>query len=153
MFSLLLFPVGGVGIIIFSYYLRRLSSREYRIGNDVIEILGPEGTKRIRLEEITSIDLTRSATERWFDLGTLHLHTQTEETSLIGILSPIGVKEALEEAVSKEGKRREMKVKAHGDYTDIKIGGLQSMDELVGLWQQGLISEEDFERERRKFER
>lgn len=152
MFSILLFPVGGVGIIMFSYYVRRLSSREYRITNDAIEISGPEGKKRISISDITSIDLTRSAAERWFELGTLHLHTKTEEVTLLGLLSPIGVKEALEAAILQEEKRQEIKMKSNGDYSNINIGGLQSMDELVGLWQQGLISEEDFKRERRKFE-
>ena len=41
---------------------------------------------------------------------------------------------------------------SRGDAEAFSPGSLDKLDTLTGLWQQGLISEEDYERERRHFQ-
>lgn len=152
MIAMILLPLAGLGIIIFAYYARRITGLQYHISNDKITVFKTSGNEQVTIKSIKGIELTQSKTERYFNLGTLHLITGSGNLDLIGIQSPALIKEALETALAKEEKWSEMNRKARGEYGNIKIGGLQSMNELVGLWQQGLISEEDYNRERKKFE-
>lgn len=150
--AILLLPLAGLGILIFAYYARRITGLQYHISNDDITVYKTDGNTRFPIKHIQNIELTQTRAERWFELGTLHLTTNSGTLDIIGISSPHQIKEALEIAIAKEVKWTELDQKARGEYTDIKIGGLQSMDELVGLWQQGLISEDEYNRERKKFE-
>jgi hypothetical protein len=57
-------------------------------------------------------------------------------------------------AIRAENERKALAERGKGDYADeFKLGGLEHMNSLVGLWQQGLISDEDYQQEQKKFKK
>lgn len=149
--SIVLLPVFGIGIIVFWYYWRRISHKEYQISDESVTSIENGVKKTIAISDIEKLSITQTWSEEKGHLGTLHISGQDKNLTLIGIEEAEDIKEALEIALAKIEQRRAMMEKAQGHHSDIKIGGLEQMNQLVGLWQQGLISDEDFEKEKDKF--
>ncbi len=139
--------------------LKRLNSilekRVYRIYDDVIEFSNEHESARIEISEIEKV-VTETA-EHQREHGLADLIITMRETGktyrLEGIKHADALEEVLSLAIRAENEQRKMREKSKGDYTEYKLGGLEHMNSLVGLWQQGMISDEDFEREKQKFKK
>ncbi len=149
--SLLLLPVFGIGLLVFIYYYRRISKIEYAITDEDITVRNRNGSRSITLNTIHSLSITKTWAEKKSGLGTLHIHSEETEIQLKGIKQPEDIKDAIELALAAIEQRGKNKKKAENIYPNIQTGGLEHMNTLVGLWQQGLISDEDFEMEKQKF--
>ena len=71
---------------------------------------------------------------------------------LRGIENPFNLKGMLDKAISAEKKRQQEKKRTEPREPDHDPGTMERMDYLTGLWQQGLVSDEDYEKEREHFE-
>lgn len=149
--SILLLPLFGIGIIVFIYYWLRLQSIKYVITDDGIRIISHGSETIVSISDMNSVALIYSWSEKHTGLGTIKLQSNEKDYFLIGIENPGTIKEAVELAIANEERRKNLRSKARGFYPDIKVGGLEEMNDLVGLWQQGLITNEDFEREKKKY--
>ncbi len=149
--SLLLLPVFGLGILVFIYYYRRISKLEYAITDDDITVTNRNGSQSVALNDIHSVSITKTWVERKSGLGTLHIHSDETELQLTGISQPEDIMDAIEIALAAIEQWKKNKNKSEDIYPDIQTGGLEHLNTLVGLWQQGLISDEDFEMEKKKF--
>jgi len=150
-FSIILLPVAGIGIILYWYYKKRISGKEYQISNNSVTVIDHGVKKTLDIIDIESLSITRTWSEGKSNLGTLHIAGSGTNLTLIGIEAVEDIKDALEIAIANERQRQSLEEKAKGDFPEVKVGGLEQMNQLVGLWQQGLISNEDFEKEKDKF--
>ncbi|MCC5932923.1 MAG: PH domain-containing protein [Candidatus Cyclonatronum sp.] len=142
----------GFGFIEISKLRRRIKNTAYRVFNDRIELKDPalELDEVIRIEDLLKVRRTQSADQSKYGLCDLHLETAEKKLVMTGIEKGEQLEDVLYIAIEKNKRRKAMQERAKGDYTDFRVGGLENMNDLVGMWQQGLISDEDFEAEQRK---
>jgi len=150
-FSIILLPVFGLGIIVYWYYKKRIDRKEYQISNDKVTEIDNGDIQSIAIMEIEALSVTRTWSEQKGSLGTLHISGAGKHIALLGIDRVEDIQDALEMAIANEKLRQSQEDNSKSDYPDVKVGGLEQMNNLVGLWQQGLISNEDFEKEKDKF--
>lgn len=148
--SVLLMPI-GVGLFLFFYYKSRLDDIRYVITNDSIHAYKKKGETSIQIRNVEKMYVTTNWSETMADLGTLVVEGEGKTIKMIGIRAPVEIQNAIEMARKMFKKKDEIFEKDRTWHKEVKVGGLESMDNLVGLWQQGLISNEDFEKERQKF--
>jgi len=149
----LLLPVFGYGFLKLHKLNKKVKAGTYRIFNDRIEAGEGEATKTIYINKLEKVERIQSEEQRKYKLSDLILYTETEQLKLVGIRQAEQIEDVLYVAIEKKKQRKALQKKAKGDYTEYKIGGLEQMNNLVGMWQQGLISNEDFEREQKKYKK
>ena len=148
--SVLLMPI-GIGLILFFLYKSRLEDRRFVITNDSIHAYKKDDVTSIQIRHVEKMYITRTLSEEFSDLGTLHIEGNGKKIKMLGMRNPEEIQHAIEMAQKMYRKTDEIFEKDRSWHQDVEVGGLDPMDELVGLWQQGLISNEDFEKEREKF--
>lgn len=148
--SVLLMPI-GIGLFFFFYYKSRLDHIRYVITNDTIHAYKKKHETSIQIRHVEKMYITTNWSETMADLGTLVIEGEQKKIKMIGIRAPKEIQHAIEMARNMFEKTDQIFEKERTWHTDVEVGGLESMDNLVGLWQQGLISNEDFQRERQKF--
>lgn len=129
---------------------RIYDSRIVRRGNDKIE------PAMIDLLDIGEVRIQQTWIEKRFDSGTVVLVNaggSGDSLHLLGMYRPGDLQKMIRQSIERERrlqKSREEKVQPKEDPASLS---LDNMDYLTGLWQQGLISNEDFEKERKHFEK
>ena len=150
--GVLLVPLLGLGLwIIYRYRQKWLGMRYLVTNNEVIHQADGAGTP-IPLHEIISCDVRFTGLSSRFGLGTIHIRHVNGTRDLIGISDPEPVAVLIERAAESERERLKMREEIERTRPQHPSGTLERKNELVGLWQQGLISEEDYQQELRKFE-
>ncbi|SMO32695.1 hypothetical protein [Gracilimonas mengyeensis] len=147
-FGVILIPI-VIGIYILFRTRKKQKGISYTITNRKITVLEGNYSQNIDLADI------RQAVpgELRFGVGPITLKTQGREIELIGLENPKGIAASIEKAVEAELKRIESEKQAKPRETEYEPGSMDRLDYLTGLWQQGLMSEEDYEKERQKFEK
>lgn len=142
----------GYGFLVMRKLNKQLEDTYYKVYDDRIVLKDPSQQLDtvIKVEDLTSVKRTQSPEQSRFGLCDLHLHTKNQKAVMLGIKMGEQLEDVLYIAIEKEKRRKAMQERAKGDYTDYRIGGLENMNDLVGMWQQGLISDEDFQAEQRK---
>ncbi len=107
----------------------------------------------VALTDIKDVSVSSSKWEAFFDVATLKLTLTNQQVHEIPFLKQAqliqqSIKDILK-AIEAE-KKRQIKPR-ETEYDDLAIGGLERYNDLVGLWQAGLISDEDFYQEQSKF--
>lgn len=107
----------------------------------------------VALTDIMDVSLTVSKWEAFFDVATLKITLTNQVVHEIPFLKRAqliqqSIKDILK-AIEAE-KKRQIKPR-ETEYDDLAIGGLERYNDLVGLWQAGLISDDDFHQEQLKF--
>lgn len=152
---ILLIPVFGVGLLLILYVNALHRNSFYQITDDRI-LIADYGKEPDSLA-VANIDSTR-VEQSWWDsragIGTLIITVENDsrEYRLKGLDAPEKLKSILDIAVKNERDRSGFKKEVEDHSPDYAPGTLDPLNELVGMWQQGLISDEDYEREKKKFE-
>ncbi len=150
--GVLLVPLLGLGLwIIYRYRQKWLGIRYLVTNTGVIHQADGEET-HMPLHEIISCDVRFDGLAARFGLGTIHIRHVNGTQDLAGITDPEPVAVLIERAAESERERMKMREEIEKTRPQHPSGTLERKNELVGLWQQGLISEEDYQRELRKFE-
>ena len=89
---------------------------------------------------------------QFLNTGTILLKSNVREMKLIGMEDPEQLQVIIEKAISAERTRLETEKHVQPRQPKFKAGEMDRLDYLTGLWQQGLISNEDFEKEKRGME-
>lgn len=150
--SILAIPLFGIGLIALYFVRKKHQSRYYKVTNTQISSFGPRYQRNIDLVNIEQVTVEQNRLQKKLEIGNLTLKTSASEMELIGIEDPAQLKIILEKAIQAEIKRRREKQKTKPREPEYEPGSMEKMNYLTGLWQQGLISEEDFEKERKNFE-
>lgn len=142
----------GYGFFVMQKLNKQLAAVSYKVFDDRIELVDPSQNLNttLRIQDLVAVKRTQSPNQSKFGLCDLHLQTDKETAVMVGIEKGEQLEDVLIIAIEKEKRRKAMQERAKGDYTEFRIGGLENMNDLVGMWQQGLISDEDFEAEQRK---
>ncbi len=150
--GVLLAPLAGLGIYIIYRYWSRWKSMRYMITNS--EVIHQHGDKETiaLLHDIASCEVSYSRLTARFGIGTITIRHTAGSMELNGITDPEPVAEVIERAAAGERERMKMREEAAQYRPAHPSGTLDKKNELVGLWQQGLISEEDYQQELKKFE-
>lgn len=151
LFSMLLIPVFFIGMFMIYYYRTRLRETYYEISNDSVTRRFRNEREEIRLADIENIRLSYNRTHKRFGLGNIHLAGSGNEIVLEGILNPEQLYEIIRMAVEQEKRYEDIDLEPKSDFDYLKTGAADQMNNLVGLWQQGLLSNEEFENERQKY--
>lgn len=145
-----LIPLFGAGFFKLKKLNKRLAGMVYRIYNDRIEIGKGEDVIILPIPDLRKVKKEQSPEQRKHGLADVLVSNESQTYRLEGLQHADALEDVLFIAIKTEEKRRELEEKAIGDH-DIDPGGLDQMNYLTGLWQQGMISEEDFEIEQKKF--
>lgn len=82
-----------------------------------------------------------------FNTGSILLRTGSREMVLKGLENPDELKNIIQKAIAAELHRLESEKSFKPRKPKFEAGEMERMDYLTGLWQQGLLSNEEFEEE------
>lgn len=150
--SVLAIPLFGIGLLALFWIYKKQHSIKYHVSDHQISSVDSKYTRNIDLANIENIRLQQGWIHKKLGVGTLILETSASSLKLKGMEGPKQLRQILEQAIANEKKRLQTKKEQTSQPQDTNPGGMENMNYLTGLWQQGLISEEDFEQERKKFE-
>lgn len=150
--SVLLIPLFGIGFVGL-YWVRK---RHKRISYEVTDtrIISRDSTyqRNVDLVNVENVQLHQTWVQQKMGVGDLQLSTSVISVTLFGMNNPHHLKAMIEKAIAFEKQRIQQKEQTKPREPKYNPGTMDRMDYLTGLWQQGLVSDEDYEKERKHFE-
>lgn len=150
-FGILLIPLFGIGIIILWVAHKKRTSVHFEIHDLFIREVKKGDSLRIDLLSIESVEVEQSLTGRITDTGTVVIQAAVSEIRIIGTRDPQKLADTIQDAINLGRQHLKKQTGRKYDDPDHDPGTLDKMDYLTGLWQQGLISDEDFQNEKKHF--
>jgi len=148
--GIILTPFLGLGLILIFVKHKELRSTVYKISDHEIEIVTPGYSEKTDLASITGASVSQRWIEQKFSVGTIHLQTKSKTTELRGIKNPKQIADIVLQAAEAERMRIHNKQKSKPAKQEPETAGaIDRLEYLTGLWQQGLITNEEFKRERK----
>lgn len=149
--GVLLTPI-FIGIYILYKKISELSSTYYEITDQTITAVHPSYSENVDIVNINEVIIQ----QRWIDkktgIGNLHLITNTREIELIGLKNPGRLSDMILKAAEVERLRIREQEKQEREQPKTSPGTLDKLDYLTGLWQQGLITNDEYLEEKKHFE-
>lgn len=150
--SILLIPLFGIGLIGLYYVRKQQKKYSYTFSDTQISSRDDKYQRNIDLVNIERTEVEQNWLQKKMDVGNIVLSTSASSMTLRGMENPNNLKELLDKAISAEKQRQQEKQKTKPKEPEYDPGSMERMDYLTGLWQQGLMSDEDYEKERKHFE-
>lgn len=152
-FGVLLIPFLGIGLIVLWKVHQKKKSYLFIITDRQITTEGEGLSQTVDLVNIKNLDVEQNWVDKKFNLGDITLSTGSRSVTLYGQLNPDAISESISKAIYSEQKRiKELNRTKEGSVEPPPPGTLDKLDYLTGLWQQGLMSDEDFKKEKKHFE-
>lgn len=149
--GILLTPI-LVGFYILYKKFTELSNTHYKITDQTITSINPNYTETVDIANINDVKIHQRWIDKQFGIGSLQLITNTRKVNLIGLENPKNLSDMILKAAEAERYRMEQQVKNQREKSQQTQYNLDKLDYLTGLWQQGLISNDDYLREKKHFE-
>ncbi len=150
--SVLAIPLFGIGLIALYWVYKRHKRYSYTVSDTQIISQDSKFHRTVDLIDIDKVRVSQSWMQQKMDVGDVALHTSALKVTLYGMDKPFQLKKLLEQAIEAEQRRQATEKKTKRREPEHDPGTMDKMDYLTGLWQQGLVSDEDFEKERKHFE-
>jgi hypothetical protein len=150
--SIIAIPLAGAGLIALYFVRKKHKSRKFILTDTQISVVDSKYHRNVDLVNVDEVKIQQSWLQKKLGIGNILLKTSASEVKLAGIESPGELKEILEKAIYAEVQRQKEREKTKPKEPKYSPGSMDRMDYLTGLWQQGLISDEEFEKERKHFE-
>ncbi|WP_138429144.1 PH domain-containing protein [Fodinibius saliphilus] len=151
-FSVLLIPVFGVGLALLYWIKQKHKKYRYQFTDTQITSRDDKYQRNIDLVNIEKVEVEQDWIQEKMGVGNITLYTSAFSMTLRGLETPYKLKDLLEKAIYDQKERLKQKEDNKPKKPDHKPGTKERMDYLTGLWQQGLVSDEDYEKERKHFE-
>lgn len=153
-FGGILIPFFGIGLAVLWIVHSRRKHITYRVTDRQIEERDKKISQKIDLANIKTLDVEQNWFDRKFDIGDIKLFTETRSITLLGQPNPGNLSDMISSAITAERRRIEnLSRKKEAPKEDPHAPGtLDKLDYLTGLWQQGLLSDEDYKKEKKHFE-
>jgi len=149
--GVLLAPV-LVGIIILWFTNKSRKSIQYQITDlSVARIEGNE-KKELELVHILETSFSQTGLQKFFGIGNIHFKANVSELIFEGLEHVESLLDKIDTAIAYQKEQLKASKKIKGRKATHDPGTLDKLEYLTGLWQQGLISEDDYDNERKKFE-
>lgn len=147
----ILTPFLGIGIILIYTKYKELSTITYKISDREIEAVTPKYSEKTDLANIKNAEVSQSWIDKRFSIGTIQLKTQSKTTELTGIRNPHQIAEMFLQAAEAERQRIQKAKKTNQpDKEPQTAGSIDRLEYLTGLWQQGLMTNEEFKAEKKR---
>lgn len=150
--SVLAVPLFGIGLAALYFVRKKHLSQTFEVTDSRIASTGSKNRRNIELTDIDKIVIRKSWLQEKFGIGTLVLETSAYEMIMPGMRQPQTLKSTIEKAIAVQKKRSEKQSFRERPDPDFKPGAMEKMDYLTGLWHQGLLSDDDFKKEKKNFE-
>ncbi len=150
--SVLLIPLFGIGLLGLYWVYKRQKSITYRVSDTQISSRDSQYQRNVDLVNIDKVEVHQSWLQEKLKVGDLELRTSATSMTLYGMENPYNLKGLLDRSIAEQKRLQEQQKQTKAPETDTKPGTRDRMDYLTGLWQQGLVSNEEFEKERKHFE-
>jgi hypothetical protein len=150
--SVLFIPLFGIGLLGLYWVYKRQKRITYRVSDTQISSRDSQYQRNVDLVNIEKVEVHQNWLQEKLNVGDLNLHTSATSMTLYGMENPYNLKGLLERAIAEQKKLQQQQEQTKAHETDAKPGTKDRMDYLTGLWQQGLVSNEEFEKERKHFE-
>lgn len=155
--SILLLPFYGIGIAGFIYIYKNRQKSRLEIADQSLKIIRLKHEDNVEIKELIRAELLQSKWHIWMNTGIIRLTTLTgKKIELFGIENPGILVESINETIGflqKQQRKKMIQKRLDSERAGVGIGGLEQMNDLVGLWQQGLIDDSMFEEESKKFKK
>ena len=150
LWGLLTVPAFGIGLLVIWYYRTQQKKFRYTISDTAITATGEGYSQNMDLVNVTEVSVAQTWIHEKLDVGTVTLQKEGSEMTLLGIEHPERFAEMLETVITTL-QARQKKTRPEPRPAPADSGTMDRVDYLTGLWQQGLISDEDYEREKGHF--
>lgn len=150
--GVLLVPLFGIGLIVLFFLKKKQSAITYTIGNQSITKTDRSYSESVDLAEIMEIKIQQRWIDKKLNTGKVILITELKTVDLVGIHDPHSLSGLILKAAEAERMRLKKQKEVPKPATDSAPESLDRLDYLTGLWQQGLLSDEDFKKEKKHFE-
>jgi len=150
--SILAIPIVGLGLVALYLVREERKTHQYIITNFRITAIDEKYEHNVDLVDIEHIDLLQTSWQKRLGIGSLLLHTSASNMKLAGIEQPQKYKEILEQAITFQHKQQQQRPEIEEKQTEYNPGNRERINYLTGLWQQGLISEQEYKEEKKHFE-
>lgn len=150
--SVLCIPLLGVGLIMLYFTYKKHKKYSYTFSNTRVTRRGYKYSRNVDLISIEKVEVMQSWIQQKMSVGDILLHTSASKITLRGIEQPGNLQGMLEKAISAALKQQEEKEDTQPSNVEQDPGTKNRMNYLTGLWQQGLVSDEEFEDERDRIE-
>lgn len=141
-----------VGLIALYFVRQKHKSIKYQITDTQITAIDQKYQHKVDLVDIEDVQINKSWLQQKLDIGTLQLQTSASTMDLVGLTKPEKTRDILEQAIQSQQKLQQQREETQKKEPDFKPGSIDRLEYLTGLWQQGLISDADYESERKNFE-
>jgi len=140
-----------LGIFLLAKAIRQKNSHLYVIEDETITAEDSDYSQKFDLVNLEDVEVEQSWIQQKLDVGLVRIYKEGSEMELFGIEKPHSFKEML---LTVNSNLKAMQQKKPKKKEPIKNPSIQTgkMDYLTGLWQQGLLSDEDYHNERKHFE-
>ncbi|SHF65427.1 PH domain-containing protein [Fodinibius roseus] len=150
--SILLIPLFGIGLLGLYWVRKRQQRLSYRVTDTRISSRDAKYQRNVDLVSIEQVEVRQSWLQEKLGVGDLELHTSASSMTLFGMETPYHLKGMLEKAIAAQRKQKQTGEDRERHEPEYDPGSMDKIDYLTGLWQQGLMSDEDYKKERRHFE-
>lgn len=150
--SIVLIPMAGIGLYLLYRLIQAQKNAFYELTDTQIIDHSDILTRKIDLENIDLVELLDGEGSTMFGTGSILIKTPASELKLIAVSAPEEVKSKLHKAIDERMKALQPVKKKTQVQNDFDPGSLDRMDYLTGLWQQGLIDDDEYDKERKHFE-
>ncbi len=152
-FGILLIPLLGIGVWMIWRTYRKQMTHCYELNDKQIIDYGDRLTRKIDLENIESANLMTGKQSHLFDAGSILIRTPAAELEIDWIPEPEKALKEIQDRIAARLEALKPKSRKTSVQDDFDPCSLDRMDYLTGLWQQGLIDDEEYHKERKHFER
>lgn len=147
-------PLLGLGFYLLYRLNKRIEDSAVYFFDDRIEALDNGSVTKIYMKDLLKVSRTSDEKQKKYKLADVIIESENQKIICAGINESDAdhLENVLTLAIEAEKKRRALKERTKVQVDkNIKLGALEHMNNLVGMWQQGLISDEDFQKEKEKF--
>lgn len=139
-----------VGFIFIWLAYKRQNEKKYFITNSSIGVEEQGVLEQLSLVDIQQTNVKQTAIQRFLNIGSIELNAKVSSIVLEGIDKPTELLSKIDAAIAFEKEKLQQKKTIEVRRPTHNPGTIEKMDQLTGMWQQGLISYEDYENERKK---
>jgi hypothetical protein len=147
-------PLLGFGFYILHRLNKHIEKSAVFFFNDRIEAYENDTLIRLKMQNLQKVHKISTEKQKKQELADIVIKSENQKIQCRSIKESDAdhIENVLTAAIEAEKNRRALKERAKIPVDqNIKIGALEHMNSLVGMWQQGLISDEDFLKEKAKF--
>jgi hypothetical protein len=144
--SILSMTALGAWVLVTLYQYRELKREKYLVSDHSIQVLTSKDDATISLVNITDIISRKYWWLPFADLGEIEIHANGKKQYLKGIQDALGtagiIKLAVDAAIARARQQRRPPTYQPPTHP---AGTLEQMNDLVGLWQQGILTDEEYQ--------